>query len=133
MVVWESKKTTIRQKNEALFKKFSAPESFKELMPQNLVKFETYGESGFSFVLKNMPEVFLEIKEKKEFSCITYKAKEGKLPFELKIEIEEKGEDQSDIKFCFSSQMNQFTWTMVKRPLISLIQCILENSKKFED
>lgn len=125
----EGNKVTVKKSPQDLFEFLTKLENFKELMPENTEKFEVDGES-FIFGLKGMPEIRLVMKEKTAFSNVTLGAASSKLPFTIATDINEVGENESDVQIKFESDFNPMMAMMVKKPLTKFIETLTENISK---
>ena len=88
----ESQKINLEKSAQDVFNFLSAIENFKQLMPENISKFEVLDTDKFLFALSGMPEIVLK---KKSFNLST-------LFFALVIFV------------CFRESLNPFTipWIM---------------------
>ncbi len=68
----ESPKVTVHKSAENTFKFLSDIKNFKNLMPENLSKFEVKDNDTFLFTLKGMPEIILTKKEAIPYSKIVF-------------------------------------------------------------
>lgn len=123
----QSPSCRVNKDAESLFQFLSIPENYQKLMPQNTERFEVLGENSFLFQLKEMPEIQLEIQEKKPFEKIKLGSLGGKLPFTLILEIDSKGENQSEAQFLFEGQFNAMMGMIVKKPIQKFIDMLSEN------
>ena len=122
--------TVIVEKSaEEVFTFFSDLNNFKEIMPDNIQKFEVDGES-FIFGLPGMPEIRLVLKEKTEFSNITLGAASSKLPFTLAAGINEIGENKTEVALKFDGDFNPMMAMMIKKPLTKFVDTLTENIGK---
>jgi len=125
----EGNSVTVKKSAKELYEFLLNLENHKELMPENIEKFEVDGES-FVFGLKGMPEIRLIIKETTEYSNITLGAASSKLPFTLSTDFKEISENETEAKFKFESQFNAMMAMMVKSPLTKFINTLTENLGK---
>ena len=116
----------VEKSAEEVFTFFTDLKNFKEIMPDNIQKFEVDGES-FIFGLPGMPEIRLILKEKTEFSNITLGAASSKLPFTLSADITEIDDNESEVKLTFNGDFNPMMAMMVKKPLNKFITTLTEN------
>ena len=122
--------TVIVEKSaEEVFTFFTDLKNFKEIMPENIQKFEVDGES-FIFGLPGMPEIRLILKEKTEFSNITLGAASSKLPFTLAADINEISENKTEVKLDFVGDFNPMMAMMIKKPLTKFVDTLTENIGK---
>ena len=77
-----------------------------------------------------MPEIRLVLKDKTEFSNITFGAASSKLPFTLSGDINEIADNKSEVQLTFSGDFNPMMAMMVKKPLTKFIEVLVENIAK---
>jgi len=119
----------IEKSAEQVFTFFTDLKNFKEIMPENIQKFEVDGES-FIFGLPGMPEIRLVLKEKTEFSNITLGAASSKLPFTLAADINEVSENKTEVTLDFTGDFNPMMAMMIKKPLTKFVETLTENIGK---
>ena len=119
----------VEKSAKELFTFFTDLENFKEIMPENIQKFEVDGES-FIFGLPGMPEIRLVLKEKTEFSNITLGAASSKLPFTLAADFNEVTEEKTEVKLNFDGDFNPMMAMMIKKPLTKFVDTLTENIGK---
>lgn len=119
----------VEKSAKELFTFFTELENFKEIMPENIQKFEVDGES-FIFGLPGMPEIRLVLKEKTEFSNITLGAASSKLPFTLAADFNEVTEEKTEVKLNFDGDFNPMMAMMIKKPLTKFVDTLTENIGK---
>ncbi len=117
---------TIEKSAKEVFVFFTDLKNFKEIMPDNIQKFEVDGES-FIFGLPGMPEIRLVLKEKTEYSNITLGAASSKLPFTLSADLNEISENKTEIKLNFEGDFNPMMSMMIKKPLTKFVDTLTEN------
>ncbi|PQJ72225.1 SRPBCC family protein [Polaribacter butkevichii] len=120
---------TIDKSAEEVFTFFTNLKNFKEIMPENIQKFEVDGDS-FIFGLPGMPEIRLVLKEKTEFSNITLGAASSKLPFTLSADINELSENKTEVSLKFDGEFNAMMAMMIKKPLTKFVDTLTENIGK---
>ncbi|MDA9089916.1 SRPBCC family protein, partial [Maribacter arcticus] len=59
----ETPKAQVSKSKEDTFNFLNELSNFRQLMPENISKFEVLSENRFLFALKGMPEIVLEKKE----------------------------------------------------------------------
>ncbi|WP_343330395.1 SRPBCC family protein [Polaribacter staleyi] len=120
---------TIDKSAQEVFTFFTNLKNFKEIMPENIQKFEVDGDS-FIFGLPGMPEIRLVLKEKTEFSNITLGAASSKLPFTLSADINELSENKTEVSLKFDGEFNAMMAMMIKKPLTKFVDTLTENIGK---
>ena len=125
----ESTKVSVAKSAKEVFEFLINLQNFEQLMPENTQKFEVDGDS-FLFALKGMPEIRLVLKEKTEFSNITFGAASSKLPFTLSGDINEIADNKSEVQLTFNGDFNPMMAMMVKKPLTKFIEVLVENIAK---
>ena len=119
----------VEKSAEEVFTFFTDLKNFKEIMPDNIQKFEVDGES-FIFGLPGMPEIRLVLKEKTPFSNITLGAASSKLPFTLAADIKEISENKTEVTLDFAGDFNPMMAMMIKKPLTKFVDTLTENIGK---
>lgn len=122
----EGNKVTTRKSAKEIYAYFTELSNFKNLMPENIEKFEVDGDS-FIFGLKGMPEIRLVLKEKIEYSTIVLGAASSKLPFTLAANIEEISENSSTVQLQFDGEFNAMMAMMIKAPLTKFVTTLTDN------
>lgn len=122
----EGNKVTTRKSAKEIYAYFTELSNFKNLMPENIEKFEVDGDS-FIFGLKGMPEIRLVLKEKIEYSTIVLGAASSKLPFTLAASIEEISENSSTVQLQFDGEFNAMMAMMIKTPLTKFVTTLTDN------
>ena len=120
----------VEKSAEEIFTFFTDLKNFKEIMPENIQKFEVDGDS-FIFGLPGMPEIRLVLKEKTPFSNITLGAASSKLPFTLAADIKEISENKTEVTLDFAGDFNPMMAMMIKKPLTKFVDTLTENIGKF--
>ena len=119
----------VEKSAEELFTFFTDLKNFKEIMPENIQKFEVDGES-FIFGLPGMPEIRLVLKEKTPFTNITLGAASSKMPFTLAADINEVSENKTEVTLEFVGDFNPMMAMMIKKPLTKFVDTLTENIGK---
>ncbi|MFT5255559.1 MAG: hypothetical protein ACI9RL_000905 [Candidatus Paceibacteria bacterium] len=122
-----SKKVTVQKTAADLCAYLSDVKNFKQLMPDNISKFELIREDAFVFALKGMPEITLEVKEVLPPFKITLGAISDKIPFTLIGNIESIDDNTSAIELQFQGDFNPMMAMMVKGPVGKFIETLSTN------
>lgn len=126
----ESKKTVVNKSQKEFYKFLTEKlENFKQLMPENIDKFEVEGES-FVFGLKGMPEIRLVVKEKQEYDNVVLGAASSKLNFTISTAIHKISDNSCETQLFFEGDFNPMMAMMVKKPLQKFIDTLSENTEK---
>ena len=125
-----SPKQTVHTSSKEIFEFLSDVKNFEKLMPENISKFEIIGEDRFVFALSGMPEVALQLKEKKPYETLVLGAAGGKLDFNLSADITELSPDKSEVQFLFDGEFNAMIGMMIKGPINKLIETLVINLAK---
>ncbi|MBF6608757.1 MAG: SRPBCC family protein [Flavobacterium sp.] len=123
----ESQKVIVDKPASQLFESLSDVRNFEQLMPENIAKFEVTSEDSFVFALKGMPEIKLKVKEKLPPNKIILGAASDKLPFTLTANINEIGENQSEVQLLFEGEFNAMMAMMIKGPISKFIETLAGN------
>ena len=122
----ESPKVTVQKSKEEIFNFLSKAENFKDIMPENIDKFEASDDS-FLFALKGMPEIRLNLLEQKSNNKVVLSSASDKFPFTLTADIEDVSDDSSDVQLFFDGKFNAMMAMMVKGPLQKFIDTLIKN------
>lgn len=120
----KSKKVSVQKSAADLFHYLKDVKNFKQLMPENINKFELIREDAFVFALKGMPEIALEIKEAVPTSKLVLGAISDKIPFTLEGNIREVSENSSEIELLFSGDFNPMMAMMIKGPITKFLETL---------
>ncbi|MEL0645074.1 MULTISPECIES: SRPBCC family protein [unclassified Olleya] len=123
----ESPKVTLDKSPEETFNFLSDVKNFKNLMPENISKFEVLGEDKFLFALKGMPEIVLKKKEMTPNSKIVLGAAGGKIDFSLTGNITEVEANKSEVQLTFEGEFNAMMAMMIKGPINKFIETLATN------
>ena len=104
----ESRKVTVSKSSENLYTDLIELSSYEGLMPESIEKFEIDNDS-FIFGLKGMPEIRLVLKEKTPNSKIVLGAASSKMPFTLKVVINETSSDTSEAQLLFNGNISKYS------------------------
>ena len=126
----ESDKVRVQKSQEELFDFLTDVENYEQIMPESKEKFEVKSADTFSFALKGMPEIELQIKEKRAPEFIVLGSTSDKFNFALDVVIEPAGENQSVAQLFFHGKFNTMMAMMVKGPLKKFIATLADNTAK---
>lgn len=126
----ESDKVKVNKSQEELFNFLTNVENYEKIMPESKEKFEVKSQDTFAFALKGMPEIELQIKEKRAPEFIVLGSTSDKFNFSLDVVIEEAGPEQSEAQMFFHGKFNTMMAMMVKGPLKKFIATLAENTSK---
>lgn len=104
--------------------------NFKQLMPENIDKFELLSEDRFLFALKGMPEIVLERKQQLAPNKLVLGAASDKLPFTLTANIARKDDNESEVSLSFNGEFNAMMAMMVKKPITNFMATLMDNLSK---
>ncbi len=126
----ESQKVTVNKSQEELFSFLTNVENYEKIMPESKEKFEVKSQDTFAFALKGMPEIELQIKEKRAPEFIVLGSTSDKFNFSLDVVIEDAGPGKSEAQMFFHGKFNTMMAMMVKGPLKKFIATLAENTAK---
>lgn len=126
----ESPKAQVSKSTEATYDFLNELSNFRQLMPDNIDKFEVLNENRFLFALKGMPEIVLEKKEETPNSQLVLGAASDKLPFTLTANIVELDTDKSEVILNFKGEFNAMMAMMIKTPITNFIKTLATNLDK---
>ena len=125
----ETRKTIIGKSGESFYNFLTDLNNFKDLMPENIEKFEVDGDS-FIFGLKGMPEIRLVLKEKLACHKIVLGAASSKLEFSLTVQIGKVSDSSCECQLLFQGDFNPMMAMMIKNPLQKFINTLSEKAEK---
>ncbi|MBZ9779081.1 SRPBCC family protein [Psychroflexus sp. CAK8W] len=123
----ESEKKNVAKSQKETFEFLKRVENFEKLMPESIEKFELLSEESFLFQLKGMPAIKLKLDKTEANHLVVLAAASDKLPFTLRGEIEEKGENESEVQLIFEGEFNSMMAMMIKNPIKKFITTLSEN------
>lgn len=126
----ETPKSQVSKSTEDTFNFLNELSNFRQLMPENIDKFEVLNENRFLFALKGMPEIVLEKKEQTPHSQIILGAASEKLPFTLTADILEIDSNTSEVVLSFTGEFNAMMAMMIKKPITNFINTLSTNLGK---
>ena len=126
----ESPKVNVDKSQQELFNFLTDVENYEQIMPESKEKFEVKSSDTFAFALKGMPEIWLQIKEKRKPNLIVLGSTSDKFDFSLDVVIEDAGNDKSQAQLFFNGKFNAMMAMMVKGPLNKFIGSLAENISK---
>ena len=118
----KSQTYSINKNQKDVFDYLTKVENFKDLMPENLAKFEVINQESFVFGLSGMPEIKLTMAEQTPYNKIILNSGASKLNFELIAQIQAISESQSDIQLTFNGSFNPMMSMMIKKPITNFIE-----------
>ncbi len=125
-----SKKVTVQKSAEELCDFLCDVKNFKQLMPENISKFEVIRDNAFVFALKGMPEIALEVKEVITPNKVTLGAISDKIPFTLIGNISAINETSSEAELQFEGDFNSMMAMMIKGPITKFLETLASNLEK---
>ncbi|MFK5983273.1 MAG: SRPBCC family protein [Flavobacteriaceae bacterium] len=125
-----SKKVTVQKSATDLCDFLCDVKNFKQLMPNNISKFEVIRDNAFVFALKGMPEIALEVKEVIAPNKVTLGAISDKIPFTLIGNITEINETSSEAELQFEGDFNPMMAMMIKGPITKFLETLSSNLEK---
>ncbi len=125
-----ARKITVNKTPEELFEFLKSVKNFKQLMPDNITKFEVLHPKAFVFALKGMPEIALEVKEELPYSKLVLGAMSDKIPFNLIGEINDEENGKSMLQLQFQGDFNPMMAMMIKKPITKFLETLSQNIEK---
>lgn len=125
----ESRLIPVSRSQEDLYAFVSEVKNFKEIMPQDIQKFEADADS-FLFALKGMPEIKLRILEQNAPGQLVLAAASQKIPVKLSVDINKVDSDSSEVQLIFEGSFNPMLKMMVERPLKNFLGVLADNIEK---
>jgi hypothetical protein len=119
-MIIESPNTNINQPIQTVIDFVSVPENYKQLMPENISKFELTGNQSFKFALQGMPEFELKIVDIQAHKILLTSANE-KTPFQLSLLLNSITENNTSAQFVFEGNFNAMMAMMIKNPISNFL------------
>lgn len=119
-MIIESPITPINQPIQAVIDFVSVPENYKQLMPENISKFELTGNQSFKFALQGMPEFELKLIDIQPQKILLSSANE-KTPFQLSLLLNSTAENKTNAQFVFEGNFNAMMSMMIKNPISNFL------------
>jgi carbon monoxide dehydrogenase subunit G len=112
---------SVSQPKEKVFDFLKDYNNYQKLMPEQVVKWESDERSG-RFTIKDMTELGMRIEDAKPGEYVLLHS-DGKVPFEftLKVVLDEKGENLTDVNIVFDGNPAPLIAMMAKRTLTNLV------------
>lgn len=126
----QSRKVTVQKSAEELCDYLTDVKNFKNLMPENIRKFELIDAESFVFALKGMPDIALRLQEVQKPDKIVLGAINDNFPFTLTGDIGEISDSSSEIQLNFQGQFNTMMTMMIKNPITRFIETLSDNLEK---
>ena len=121
----ETSKTLVQKSAKNIFESLDNVANFKQLMPDNINKFELLTNNSFVFALKGMPEIYLEKKSTTPYSQLVLGEANGKIPFQLTTNITEISDNESEVQLVFEGNFNPVMAMMVKTPISKFMETLV--------
>jgi hypothetical protein len=111
-----------------LFEKLCAIENYKQIMPDNVSKFEIIDSNSFIFSITGMPAIKLKFGKKFSHSKIILESLDSKINFTLIAFINTIDSKKTLFHLEFDGDLNPMIQMMVKTPLQSFINDLSANT-----
>ncbi len=133
MLKTESRVGIIKESEEKIYTFLSDFNNFRNLVPENRVKNWESTADSCNFNVEGIGPIGLKIIEKEPNKLIKITS-DGKkpVPFFVWIQIKEVAEKDSRIKITAEVDVNPFMAAMVKRPLKSFVDSLIEQAEKMK-
>ena len=113
-----------------LFEKLCEIENYKQIMPDNVSKFEIIDSNSFIFSITGMPSIKLKFGQKISHSKIILESLDSKINFTLTAFIHKIDSSNTSFQLEFDGDLNPMIQMMVKTPLQSFINDLSVNASK---
>jgi len=125
-----SKRVTVNKSAEELCTFLADAKNFKQIMPENINKFEMIKDDAFVFQLAGMPEIALKVKEVNKPNEVILGALSDKLNFTLTADIQEIDSTSSSAALIFEGSFNTMMKMMIKGPITKFLETLSTNLSK---
>lgn len=126
----ESPGKVVAKSDKAVFDFLTQLGNYKQLMPENIEKFEVLDAERLLFALKGMPEIVLKKKEEIPNSKVVLGAASDKLPFTLTADIRALSPMETEVTLSFEGEFNAMMAMMIKAPITNFIGTLAGNLDK---
>lgn len=124
---FQSRKIKLNKSQELTFAHLKEMSNYESLMPENST-FEVHESGdGFAIQLSGLPKVGLRLKEIHEPSAIVFNSPSSNFDYEMKVNIDSIGNEESEVYIDFNGKFNPMIEMMAKKPLTKLIETIADN------
>ena len=111
-----------------LFEKLCEIGNYKQIMPDNVSKFEIIDSNSFIFSITGMPSIKLKFGQKISHSKIILESLDSKINFTLTAFINKIDSSNTSFQLEFNGDLNPMIQMMVKTPLQSFINDLSVNA-----
>lgn len=127
----ESRIGVIKESEERIYSFLSDFNNFRNLVPEDRVKNWESNADSCSFTVEGIGPIGLRILEKEPNKLIKITS-DGKkpVPFNVWIQIKELAEKDSRIKITADVDVNPMMAAMIKGPLISFVNSLVDQAEK---
>ncbi len=127
----KSDKQIIENSAETIFQFLSDFNSFKNLMPDQVIDWKSTGDTC-SFTIQGLPAISMKILEKIPYKKISY-ASQGATPlsFELMCMLSEINGTSTESQIIFKADMNPMISMMASKPLQNFVNILNQKLKEF--
>lgn len=125
----ETNTVTVNKNQAQTFDFLTKVENYKQLMPENIDKFETLDDK-FIFALKGMPEITLQMQKTQPDDKVVLGSTSEKFNFTLTGHIKALEDEKSAVQLVFDGKFNPMMAMMIKNPIQKFINTLTENISK---
>lgn len=126
----ESPGKVVAKSDKEVFDFLTQLDNYRQLMPENIEKFEVLDGERLLFALKGMPEIVLKKKEAIPNSKVVLGAASDKLPFTLTADIRALSQMETEVTLSFEGEFNAMMGMMIKAPITNFIGTLAGNLDK---
>ncbi len=129
MTKFESSVKTINSPQESVYNLLSDLtniESFKDRMPQDLIKDLSFDEDTLTVSIAPVGKISFHIIERDPHSCIKFQASNSPVPLNLWIQLVSLDETSCKVKITAGVEVNPFMKGMIQKPLKDGLEKMVE-------
>ncbi|NMA74948.1 MAG: SRPBCC family protein [Bacteroidales bacterium] len=129
MTKFESSVKTINSPQESVYNLLSDLtniESFKDRMPQDLIKDLSFDEDTLTVSIAPVGKISFHIIERDPHSCIKFQASNSPVPLNLWIQLVSLDEKSCKVKITAGVEVNPFMKGMIQKPLKDGLEKMVE-------
>ena len=133
MIKLESKIGKINNTEENTYNFLSDFNNFKELIPEDKIRDWESTEDSCSFAVEGIGGASMQIIEKQPYGLIKVLSNvNNNIDFNFWIQLKQAGENNTRIKLTIKADINPMMQMLVKRPLQTFLDSLIEQLEKLE-
>jgi carbon monoxide dehydrogenase subunit G len=133
MIKLESRIGKIHNTEEKIYNFLSDFNNFKDLIPEDKIKNWESSADSCRFTIDSIGEAGMQIVEKQPYGLIKVASKvNNKIEFNFWIQLKQTGEKDTRIKLTIKADVNPMLRMIVKKPLQTFLDSIIDRLEKLK-